>query len=86
MREVRIPEINKMEKLPIKIVEVSKKKGSKLSFATKVDDAFIINLMKDQLCIGKFIDLEIDPETDILTIHFEKKDIELEKELAHEIR
>lgn len=70
---------------PIKIIE-SAKKGKKISLATKVDDAFIQMLFDNQENVGKFIDLEIDPSTNILTLHFEKKNIELEKELAHEMR
>lgn len=70
---------------PIKIIE-SAKKGKKISLATKVDDAFIQMLFENKENVGKFIDLEIDPSTNILTLHFEKKDIELEKELAHEMR
>ena len=71
---------------PIKIIETAKKGGKKISLATKVDDAFIQMLFDNQENVGKFIDLEIDPSTNILTLHFEKKDIELEKELAHEMR
>lgn len=70
---------------PIKIIETAKK-GKKISLATKVDDAFIQMLFDNQENVGKFIDLEIDPTTNILTLHFEKKNIELEKELAHEMR
>ena len=71
---------------PIKIIETAKKGGKKISLATKVDDAFIQMLFENQENVGKFIDLEIDPSTNILTLHFEKKNIELEKELAHEMR
>lgn len=71
---------------PIKIIEGAKKGGKKISLATKVDDAFIQMLFDNQENVGKFIDLEIDPSTNILTLHFEKKNIELEKELAHEMR
>lgn len=71
---------------PIKIIETTKKGGKKISLATKVDDAFIQMLFENQENVGKFIDLEIDPSTNILTLHFEKKNIELEKELAHEMR
>lgn len=70
---------------PIKIIE-SANKGKKISLATKVDDAFIQMLFENKENVGKFIDLEIDPSTNILTLHFEKKNIELEKELAHEMR
>lgn len=86
MKEVRIPNINNIVKQPVKIVETSKKRGAKLSFATKVDEGFIINLLNEGENIGKFIDLEVDLNTNILIIHFEKRDKEVEKELAHEMR
>lgn len=71
---------------PVKIVESTKKQGGKLSFATRVDTGFIFNLTSECENIGKFIGLDVDPQTNILTIYFEKKDNELEKELAHEMR
>ena len=58
----------------IKIIESAKKGGKKISLATKVDDSFIQMIFDSQNKIGKFIDLEIDPDTNILIIHFEKKE------------
>lgn len=57
----------------VKIVESFKVKGSIISFATKVDCGFTCNLVNNMEHVGKFIDLEIDPITNILTIHFETK-------------
>lgn len=57
---------------PVKIIESAKKRGSKVSLATKVDAGFIGMLANEQNNIGKFIDLEIDPTTNIMTIHFER--------------
>lgn len=71
---------------PVKIIESSNKRGKKVSLATKVDDGFIFNLMNEQENIGKFIDLELDTANNIMTIHFERVDKELQAELAKEMR
>lgn len=87
-REVRIPMIKGQELVlePVKIVESSKKRGEKVSLATKIDDGFIFNLMFEKENIGKFLDLEVDVENKTLIIHFERVNKQLEKELAHEMR
>lgn len=85
-KEVRIPYITKFEKRSIHIVEKAKKRNESLSFATKVDDGFIQKLLEEEADIGKFISLEYDPDTNILILHFERVNKQLEKELAHEMR
>ena len=77
-KQVRIPMIKGQEKVKesVKIVESSKKKGNKVSLAVKVDDGFIFNLLSEKDYIGNFIDLELNAESNILILHFERRDVE----------
>ena len=82
-----IPVIGKVVNANEKPLVISKpKKGKKLSFAIKVSIPVIQNILGNADNIGEFLGLELDPITQVLTLHFEKKDVELEKELAHEMR
>lgn len=74
-KQVRIPMIKGQEKVKesVKIVESSKKKGNKISLGVKVDDGFIFNLLSEKDYIGNFIDLELNAESNILILHFERK-------------
>ena len=74
MKEVSIVPVMTKEGIdkPVKIIEATKKRGSKISLATKVDAGFIGMLVSEQNNMGKLIDLEIDPVSQIMTIHFER--------------
>ena len=79
-------ETKKTVSKPVKIVESSKKRGKKVSLATKVDDGFIMMLMSEQENIGNFIDLELDTVNNILTLHFERIDKKTQEALEKEMR
>lgn len=79
MKAISVTPVITKKDLPIeesiKIVD-SRKRGKKISIVTRVDDAFVVNMFADKDNIGKFIDMELDPSTNLLTIHFERKDKE----------
>lgn len=59
---------------PIKVVD-TKKRGKKIALCTTIDDGFIFNLYNVSDHLGKFLDMEIDPEHHTLTLHFENKEV-----------
>ena len=77
MRSINIPRIPKQinkENLGtelIKIVNTSSKE-KKESFCTRVDEGFIQKLIDEKNSLKNIIDLEIDPISTTLTIHFSK--------------
>lgn len=84
----RIPNpvyIKEQTKDMVKIVNTSKR-GKKESFSTKVDLGFINLLVENKENLGDILDIEIDPTTQTLTIHFSKSNKKEESELAHEMR
>ena len=70
---------------PLKIVE-GNSKGKKISFAIKVSIPTMQNIIGNADEIDKFLSMELDPSTQILTLHFSKSNKKEESELAHEMR
>ena len=69
----------------ITLMEAPKKRSNNVSYSTRVDNGFIVNLLN--MGDAKILGLSVDPSTGVLTIQFEKvEEKDMEKELAHEMR